>query len=76
MKKVMNLSNDTELHYANRVPDLYAVCASYCYANNLTSWWNELVQNNMVHTNAISSLPIIEGNKTLACGDFTIIKSE
>ena len=76
MKKVINLSNDTEIYYANRVPDLYAVCASYCYDNNLTSWWNALVTNNMVHTNAISSLPIFEGEKTIACGDFTIIKQK
>ena len=75
MKVVINLSDNTEYHYSNRVPDLYCICASYCYNNNLTSWWNSLVDNNMVHTNAISSLPIINGDKTLSCGDYTIIKS-
>jgi hypothetical protein len=75
MKKVINLYDETEYHYADRVSDLRCVCTSYCINNNLSRWWFALIDNDMDTTNAISSLPIVDGDKTLACGDYTILKS-
>ena len=73
MKKVMNLSSNEEFSFDDSVSDLTAVCECYCLANNLGSWFFAFLNNGM---NFTESLPIVEGDKTLACGDYCIIKGE
>ena len=71
MKQVIDLYTDDELIYDDSVSDLVAVCQSYCINNNLGNWFYDLLHNNI---NFTESLPIIETEKTIACGDWCVVK--
>jgi hypothetical protein len=73
MKKVTNLAEKNHTHqYGDNVSDLVAVCQSYCTTNNLSSWFYGRLHSGMDFT---EKLPIVEGEKTLACGDWCIVKT-
>ncbi len=74
MKKVINLNNGNEFFYMDHIEDMHCVAQAYCSQNNLLSWFNAMVEQK-IH-NALKSLPIVEGEKTIACGDFCIVKEK
>ncbi len=71
MKTVLNLSNDDSYQFDDNVEDAHAVCQCYCVNNNLSSWFFSMVHNGMSY---IDTLPLSIGDKSIACGDYTIIK--
>lgn len=73
MKTVINLSSNESWAYEDSNSDLFAVCNTYCLNNNLYSWFYAIVSNKMDYT---ESLPIKIGDKTIACGDYCIVKSD
>ena len=68
---IANLSTDEEHTYGDDVSKLQAVCTSYCTTNNLASWFFSLLHNGIDYK---SKLPIYEGDKSIACGDWVAIK--
>ena len=72
MKTVINLSGNDEYSYDDNVSDMVAVCQTYCINNNLTSWFYSMLNNEL---RFIDSLPVTVGKKSIACGDYCILKS-
>ena len=65
---VVNLSTNDEHVYDDKVEKVVAVCQSYCLENNLSSWFFAMLHNNL---RFIDSLPLVMGDKSIACGDWT-----
>ena len=70
MIKVINLATNEEMIFGESMTIELAVCSAYCMTNNLKTWWLAMIENEMLATNAMSSLPIVRGEKTFACGDW------
>ena len=68
--KVYNLATDQIHTYDDNVEKVVAVCQSYCLENNLSSWFFAMLHNNL---RFIDSLPLVMGDKSIACGDWTVI---
>jgi hypothetical protein len=72
MKQVMNLSSNETHSYMDSVSDLISVCQSFCIANDLSDW----LSNKLYKGKEFACfLPIVEGKKTIACGDWSIVKT-
>ena len=68
---VINLSTNEKHTYDDNVSKIQAVCTSYCTSEALSSWFFSLLHNGMDYT---ETLPICNGSKSIACGDWTAIK--
>lgn len=73
MKTVLNLNGNDEYSYDDNVSDMLAVCQTYCINNKLHSWFNQRI--GFSDNYFIDALPVTVGKKSIACGDYAILKS-
>lgn len=67
--KTINLLNEQELHFDDDTAAAWAVAYGYCSENNKMSWLFTQCNNNNME-NAYKELPIVQGKKTISCGNW------
>ena len=67
--KVFNLASEVEMIFDDKTSAVYGVAYAYCEENNLLSWLFEHCWD-LNLDDAYRSLPITQGSRTVACGDW------